>query len=239
MSNLKISYLITCKDELTETKRLLSILQPTLDGNDDEIVIVCDALANSDRDRTTPGGKMIDYLWNNFNHISDHFDPNKPDRIKYDLFSLSGDFSRFKNHGNGLCSGDFIFQCDADEYPTTDLLENLKALITSNPEVELFRLPRVNLVHGLTQEHASKWGWQVYWLDEYPNVPCVNKNDNQGRLYKNVPDRIKWVHPVHEVIVGHTGVTTIPFDPEFALIHEKTIDRQEKQNSLYSKMLTL
>jgi len=209
-----ISFLIFVHNEGRELATLLSKLRPWLDSHtEDELVIVDDFSTDEDTKEVlrTSGAKVIQH-------------------------SLNNDFGAHKNFGNEQCSKDWIFQIDADEYPTEALLENIKELIRMNPNVELYRLPRVNLVRGLTSEHAQKWGWQVYWLDEYPNIPCVNRNDHQGRLYRNEPSRIKWIRPVHEVVVGHVGVATIPFDPEFSLIHDKTIARQEKQNEFYSKI---
>lgn len=208
-----ISFLIFVHNEGRELATLLSKLRPWLDSHtEDELVIVDDFSTDEDTREIlrTSGAKVVQH-------------------------ALNGDFSAHKNFGNEQCQGDWICQIDADEYPTEALLENLKELIQMNPNVELFRLPRVNLVRGLTPEHAQKWGWQVYWLDAYKDVPCVNIQDHQGRLYRNAPTRIKWVRPVHEVIVGHNGVATIPFDPEFALIHDKTIERQEKQNEFYAR----
>ena len=208
-----ISFLIFVHNEGRELATLLSKLQPWLaDHPEDELVIVDDFSTDADTREVlrTSGAKMIQH-------------------------SLNNDFGAHKNFGNEQCSKDFIFQLDADEYPTPALLENVKELIRMNPNVELYRLPRVNLVRGLTPEHAQKWGWQVYWLNGYKDIPCVNQNDNQGRLYRNDPTRIKWIRPVHEVITGHTGVATVPFDPSFALIHDKTIERQEKQNAFYEQ----
>jgi len=210
-----ISFLVFVHNEGRELAALLSKLRPWLDSHiEDELVIVDDFSTDIETKEAlrTSGAKVVQH-------------------------ALNGDFSAHKNFGNGQCSKNWICQYDADEYPTESLLENLKELIQMNPNVELFRLPRVNLVRGLTPEHAQKWGWQVYWLDAYKDVPCVNMQDHQGRLYRNDPTRIKWVRPVHEVIVGHNSVATIPFDPEFALIHDKTIDRQQLQNSLYDKMI--
>lgn len=211
-----ISFLVFVHNEGRELATLLSKLQPWLASHtEDELVIVDDFSTDEYTqsvlkvEAAAAGAKIVQH-------------------------SLNGDFGAHKNFGNDQCSKDFIFQIDADEYPTPDLLENIKDLIDYNPQVELFWIPRVNLVRGLTAEHAAKWGWQVYSLNEYPNIPCVNQNDHQGRLYKRDPNRIKWVRPVHEVIVGTLGSAVVPFDPSFALIHDKTIERQEKQNEFYS-----
>ena len=57
-----------------------------------------------------------------------------------------------------MCSGDWIFQIDADEMPHETLIELLPEIILSNPENEVIRVPRVNTVHGLTEFHRKTFG---------------------------------------------------------------------------------
>ena len=101
------------------------------------------------------------------------------------------------------CAGDYIFNIDADEMPHENLIKNVKSLIEMNPRVDLYWVPRVNTVEGLTDEHASAWGWKVN------DKGWVNWPDPQQRLYRNSKD-IQWVRPVHERLVGadvETGLT--------------------------------
>ena len=90
-------------------------------------------------------------------------------------------------------------------------------------------MPRVNIVEGLTQEHIDKWGWRVN------EKGWVNFPDYQGRIYKN-DKSIYWENPVHEVVVGAKKVSYFPTEEQFCLYHPKEIERQEKQNELYSKI---
>ena len=92
-----------------------------------------------------------------------------------------------------MCSGDWIFQIDADEVPHETLIELLPEIILSNPDNEVIRVPRVNTVNGLTEEYIRQWGWNV---DE---KGWVNWPDFQWRIYKN-NTKIKWVNKVHEVL---------------------------------------
>ena len=46
---------------------------------------------------------------------------------------------------NSKCSGDYIFQIDADEIPEEFLVKNLKLVLESNP-VDVLITPRKNLV---------------------------------------------------------------------------------------------
>ena len=210
----------------------------------------CVTVHNEARELVTLTNKLHDWLKNHPEDelviIDDYSTDQSTVRLLGELeltyrvikHKLNGNFAEHKNFANMQCNGNFILQLDADEYPTPTLLENVKDLINLNPLVELFWIPRVNIVRGLTSMDAQKWGWQVYSLNEYPDLPLVNAGDHQGRLYKNDPERIKWVKPVHERIVGANSTTVIPFNPDFAIIHDKTIDKQRSQNELYSKMLT-
>jgi hypothetical protein len=70
-------------------------------------------------------------------------------------------------------------------------------LIKSNPTVELYRVPRVNIVRGATQQDAAMWGWHMSTLPEYfGNEPIINWNhgDYQSRIYKNSL-KIQWQNP--------------------------------------------
>jgi len=66
-------------------------------------------------------------------------------------------------------------------------------------------------------------------------IPYVCWPDPQMRLYKNAP-HIKWTRPVHEQLTGYQNYSNLPFDPQYAIIHDKHIDRQEQQNALYETL---
>ena len=102
-------------------------------------------------------------------------------------------------------------------------------ILQDNPTVDLFLVPRINKVNGLTDEHIKKWGWRV---DErgYVNFP-----DFQTRILQNSP-KINWVSKVHEVLTGHTNYTMLPAQEEYCLVHIKNIERQEKQNNFYNTL---
>jgi hypothetical protein len=57
--------------------------------------------------------------------------------------------------------------------------------------------------------------------------------DYQTRLYKN-NTVIHWEGKVHERIVGHKMMTSLPPEEDWALYHIKEIDRQRQQNSYYA-----
>ncbi len=64
-------------------------------------------------------------------------------------------------------------------------------------------------------------------------APIINFPDYQMRIIANKPD-IKWKNNVHEIIVGHKTYGVLPATKEYCLYHPKKIDRQERQNNLYS-----
>jgi len=145
--------------------------------------------------------------------------------VKHWFYPLNKDFASYKNELAKHCSGEYIFQLDADEIPAQELLDILPGILESNPEVDVYLVPRINTVSGITEEHILKWGWK--YENERVNFP-----DYQWRIYKNTPS-IKWINKVHEKLDGYKLFSTLPPQDEFCLIHPKTIDRQEKQNQFY------
>jgi len=146
--------------------------------------------------------------------------------IKHWFHPLNKDFASYKNKLKEQCLGEFIFQIDADELIAPEMLHMLPQILKANPEVDLYYVPRINTVEDITPEHIQKWGWR------YENNR-VNWPDYQTRIYRNVPE-IKWRNAVHEVIEGHRQFSILPAVDELALIHPKTIERQEKQNNFYN-----
>lgn len=141
---------------------------------------------------------------------------------------LNNNFAAHKNYLNSVCSKDWIFNIDADEYPCDTLIDNLRDILHLNDDVDVIALPRVNKVIGLTQQHVNAWRWYV---DEHDRV---NWPDYQLRLYKNKPE-IYWEGKVHEKPIGWKVQSHLPADTEdYALVHIKHIDRQVRQNNLYN-----
>jgi len=204
---MKISYAITVCNELEEVKRLINFLHSNK-REQDEIVILFD-------------DKGTEEVWNYLVQV-------EGDIALLHRAQFKNDFSEWKNKFFKLCSGNYIFQIDADEIPHINLIQNLPAILDSN-DVDMVRVPRVNTVEGLTQEHIQKWGWNVN------EKGWVNWADWQMRIYKNAP-HIKWVNKVHEVLEGFKIHGMLPVEEEWALYHPKTIDRQEKQNNYYNTL---
>ena len=151
------------------------------------------------------------------------------DFLKVIEFPLNGHFSNFKNNLKEHCTGDWIFQIDADELPHEFLITNLKELLKLNTNTEMLLVPRVNTVEGLTQEHVNKWRWNVN------EKGWVNWPDYQTRIIQNSP-KIKWQNKVHEQIVGISTKGALPLSEEWCLYHPKTIEKQEIQNNFYDSL---
>jgi len=207
---MKISYAITVCNEYEEIQKLISTLMGCI-REEDEIVVLFDKKAGTAQ------------VWNYL------VDLQKEDWIKAYPKSFKNHFADWKNQLTSLCSGDYIFQIDADEFPNQTLIENLSTILESNPDNEVYLVPRVNTVTGLTQEHITKWRWNVDEEDR------VNWPDYQWRIWKNKPD-IKWINKVHERLEGFRTYATLPQEEEFALYHPKDIKRQEKQNKYYDTL---
>lgn len=207
---MKISYAITVCDEKKEIKRLVDFLLHHKRQND-EVVVLFDQ-KNGDEEIATMLTKL-----------------NKLPNFQMWRGFFDGHFADWKNKLTEYCSGDYIFQIDADEEVTEKFITELPTVLEVNDDVEVFRIPRVNKVNGLTKEHIQKWGWQVGPQGR------VNWPDYQWRIWKNKKD-IKWQNKVHEVLVGHSNFTDLPAIEEWALIHIKDIKKQEKQNNYYSTL---
>ena len=209
---MSISYAITVCNELEEVRRLLDLLLANK-REQDEIVVLMDITKASD--------ELVSTLR--------HYEMHNMDHMVVWPGEFEGHFANWKNKLTSYCSGDYVFQIDADEYPHLQLIQDLPAILESNPSVDVYLVPRVNTVEGLTQEHMQKWGWRV------DNNGWVNWPDWQHRVYKN-NGHIKWENKVHEVLAGHQQFAYIPTTEQYALYHPKTIERQEKQNSYYNTL---
>jgi len=114
--------------------------------------------------------------------------------------------------------------------PEATLIELLPEILTSNPDNEVYLVPRINTVEGLTKEHITKWGWRV------SDSGWVNWPDYQWRIWKNKPE-IKWINKVHEQLTGFKSYAALPEAEEVALYHPKDITRQERQNEYYNSLV--
>lgn len=203
-----VTYGITVCNEINEITTLVNFLHPRIQS-DDEILIQYDE--GGVTDDVMGYLRIINDLHTNVNVIG---------------FPLNKDFASYKNNLKNHAKGIFIFQIDADEIPNEYLITNMHDLLESNKDIDLFFVPRVNTVEGLTDEHIQKWRWNVN------EKGWVNWPDVQTRIYRRTSE-IEWEGKVHERIKGYNTMTYLPIEEEYALYHPKGIERQEKQNALY------
>lgn len=206
---MKISYAITVCNELEEIKTLVPFLLKNKRVND-EIVILYD--------EKNGNPEVLEYLL--------------PFNIKPNVQTWRGlwwnnNFGDWKNKLNEYCSGDYIYQLDADEMISEYMVKNLHQILEMNPDVDLIFVPRINTVQGITQEHINQWRWNINEKG-YVNFP-----DRQGRIYKK---GMGWYGKVHERIIGGGKFSSLPDNEEYCIQHHKTIERQEKQNKFYGSI---
>jgi len=209
---MKISYAITVCNEFVEIQRLITFLLKNKRPQDEIVVLV-------DMTKNEPTSELLGYLHrlssSNYIHLSEQ--------------KFNNHFADWKNYLTSICSGNYIFQIDADEIPHEKLVEILPLVLEENCDCEVFLVPRVNTVEGLTQDHINKWMWNV---NEHG---WINWPDNQWRIWKNKSE-IKWINKVHEKLDGYKIWSVLPEMEEFSLYHPKTIERQEKQNQFYESL---
>ena len=205
-----ISFCITTKNEGRYVDGLLTQLIAMLDksNGEDEIVIIDDY---SDDEET------VDILndWRNNWPIIDFYQRH-----------LRKDFGAHKNFGIEKCSKHWIFQIDADETLAHALEENVHSLLLDNSKIELFLVPRVNIVNGITQEDIKKWGWiqnEKGW-NMWP--------DYQTRIFQNTKN-IKWQGKIHERFGGFKTWFHPPEEEQWSLLYLKEDARKRGQNELY------
>ena len=95
-----ISYAITACNEHVELERLLDHLNDWI-REEDQIVIQLDTTA-------TEKVKEVASKYPNF--------------VTVTTFPLAGDFAQFKNNLKNYCTKDYIYQIDADEYLSEQLI---------------------------------------------------------------------------------------------------------------------
>ncbi len=204
---MRITYAITVSGEYNEIKKLVPFLLENK-RKEDDIIILYDE-KNGDK-------RVLNFL----------LEYNNTDDLKtFKSKSFNNHFADWKNRLNSYCTGNYIFQLDADEMLHEDLLKNIDKIIELNSEVDLFFFPRINIVDGITENHIKEWKWRI---DEKNRI---NFPDYQGRLYKK---GLSWNGSVHERIIGAKYYSILPDQDEYCIIHHKDIRRQEKQNKYYS-----
>lgn len=204
---MKITYAITVCNEFLEIQRLLNFLLANK-RPEDGVVVLYDSKNGDPEIEAFLRARSVNksFAW----HKAE----------------FQGHFADWKNYLTSLCDGDYIFQIDADEMIDEYVCRLLPQIIEANLGVDVIRVPRINTVEGMNQDHMQQWGWAV---NEHG---WINFPDYQWRIYRN-KSAVMWINRVHEVLTGYNTIAHLPADKEWCLLHPKTIERQIKQNAYY------
>lgn len=206
-----ISYTTSAFNEDIELDKLLHTLSRNM-NDDDEVIVQLDS------EKVTDSVRKVCSIYQ-----------EKIPFMKVIEFPLNKDFSSFKNNLVNHCSKEWIFNIDADEIPAQNLFVLMRDVLTENNSVEMFWVPRWNVVDGITESHIQKWRWR---FDDFGRI---NWPDWQTRIYKN-KESIRWQNKVHERLVGYETYAFLPEEKEWCLFHNKTIERQQIQNDYYNTL---
>lgn len=211
---IRIAYIIGTHNEGKSIKVLVDSLLKDIE-KDDEIIIV-------DNNSTDPLTLSI-------------LDEYKLTLQVHNYDKSIKDFSDYKNYKKSLTTAHYIFDLDGDEMVNPTLVKTLREIIINNHLVDVFTVPRVNIVEGITPEYIQQMRWNI------SEEGFINFPDSQMRVYRNAPT-IHWIHAVHEVLTGYKTQAHLPHvDSEgkkitdYSILHIKTFERQKSQNEFYSK----
>lgn len=158
-----VSYLVTSHNETNCLDKLLSILVRNKKNN--EIVLLDDYSTNPET------LQIIEKHKNN---------------IKLVKHNLNTDYGSHKNFGIDNCKGKWIFQLDADEYPTQILVENIDEIVIANDNNEVIWIPRLNFFEGLTQGDVKTWGWSCNTFKDLICEKIIDDKSEEYKLLKNM-----------------------------------------------------
>jgi len=206
--SITITYAICVCTEYKELYSLLNFLVKNKDQEDDINVLI-------DSKNTTE--QVREVLTQFSTSISVHERP------------FCGNFADHRNFQNSTCTGDYIFTIDADEIPQELLIKGIKKTISESGG-DMFYVPRINICLGYTEEWLKKFSFNVN------NAGWINWPDFQGRVFKNSPT-IQWAKNIHERILGFTIPVIIGEDPNMAIWHVKTVEKQESQDHFYKGLV--
>ena len=202
---MKISYAICVCTEARELDILLTFLEE-VKRPQDEVVVLVDTSSVTQQVHEV----LSKYSW--VLKVSRKF--NK-------------DFADHKNFLGEKCSGDYIFNIDADEVPQEFLVRAIEKITDGENPPDLLAVPRINICLGYTQSFLKKHkfscnenGW-------------INWPDYQGRVYRK---ELRWGGKVHERIEGFKTSAALPTHPNMCLWHVKSTIKQDKQDELYQSI---
>lgn len=159
-----VSYAITICNELEEFKNLFNIINNNK-SVDDEIIILFDT-------------------YNGTNEVHEYLDTLENVKIIKD-HSFNGHFDIWKNKINQHSNCDYIFQLDADEFIGDEFIKVLNKFLELNENIDLFYLPRINIVKGITKKHFEKWNWHYTKTDVFKSEKICKEDDEEYLTLKD------------------------------------------------------
>ena len=161
---MKISYAICVKDEFVEVQKLVNFLRKNK-RTQDEIVILYDS---------KNGTLEVE------NYLKSH---SADGAFQLQKGKFNNHFAEWKNKLAQYCKGDYIFSIDADELPHKTLIDNLPTILESNPNNEVYLVPRINTVTGISKRHIEQWGWRVDKIESL-NLIEEKEMDTESEEYQ-------------------------------------------------------
>lgn len=190
-----ICYAVTASDEENELSLLLNQLSKHI-RVEDEILLLLDSSSVTQQVRN-----VVEAYRTIINTL-----------IEY---PLERDFAKFKNHIIQHTDKDYIFQIDADELLSPLLIANLPSYLSSNSDVEMFRVARINL---LIDDDKPLIAWEQ--LSSVDEKEYINFPDYQYRIFKN-GTQVRWIRSLHEILSGYKTYSYLPKEKTLCLLHSK------------------
>lgn len=211
-----IDFTITACDEYDELKGLIYYLKYFLKSTDNIIVFL---------DAKNTNQNMIDMI--------------KQSDVTLYIYAEENYYKRYVFE-KSKCSNPIIFGLCADEMPTIPLVQQVTTIFEANPQLDAVAIPRINIFTNLTNKKADEMyvgnRGAGYLLKEPINeYGWHHWPDYQVRITRNVP-YITHGQNTHDNLVGYKNLGFFPADPQFALLHVKSVERQERILKLYDKI---
>ena len=95
------------------------------------------------------------------------------------------------------------------------------------PNVDIFSLPRKNIIKNVTDEAIKKYNWNIKnGLFNYPDFQQRIIKNNKGIIFNG---------KLHERLYNEKSSFIIN-DEQYAIIHIKTLERQITQHNFYETL---
>lgn len=188
---ISISYAVTVCNELEEIKELLPVLYKNKKPQDEIVVLL-------DKPKAPP--ELIDLLYRY----------SSADHITLRESSFNGNFADWKNELTSMCKGNYIYQIDADEMVDPIIFDNLHWILKMNSEVDIFLVPRINIVNNLGLSWIKKWGWNCYKIEDRIQEKVFHLEDPKDQDEYDLLEYYHWIIS-GEVIEGKHKTWNIKF----------------------------